>query len=112
MTFKLDSAGVILDWDRLSLEDRDKVINALEYARLSYMYETRRIFNSVESAKNESSDIRELMPYIGKPCRVQGIKGVFKGIEETYEDYYYILEQEDGNIFHESMVANIKFNNN
>lgn len=112
MTFKLDSTGVILDWDKLSLEDRDKVINALEYARLSYMYETRRIFSSVESAKNESSDIQELMPYIGKSCKVESVKGIFKGVEETYEDYYYIVEQEDGNIFHESMVANIKFNIN
>ena len=111
MTFKLDSTGVILDWDKLSLEDRDKVINALEWARLSYMYETRRIFNSVESAKNESSDIRELMPYIGKPCRVEGIEGIFKGIEETYEDYYYIIEQEDSSISHESMVAHIEFIN-
>lgn len=111
MTFKLDSTGVILDWDKLSLEDRDKVINALEWARLSYMYETKRIFNSIKSAKKESSNIQELMPYIGKSCNVQGIKGVFKGIEETYEDYYYIIEQKDGSTSHESMVANIKFNN-
>jgi hypothetical protein len=109
MMFKLDSTGVILDWDKLSLEDRDKVINALEWARLRYMYETKRVFNTAESAKNESSDIQELMSYVEKPCKIGSVKGIFKGIEETYEDYYYIIEQEDGNIFHESMVAHIEF---
>ena len=40
---------------------------------------------------------------------VSPYKGIFKGIEETFEDYYYIIETDDGKIVYETCVSSIDF---
>lgn len=109
MIFKLNSAGVIIDWDEASLEEKDKMVKAIELARTAYIFETRRIIKSTEDAKDCSSDIQELIPFIGHKCKSHDLVGIFKGIEETWEDYYYIIELEDGRLKYNTMVDSIEF---
>ena len=109
MIFKLNSAGVIFDWDRATIEEKDEIIKAIELARTSYIFETRRIIKNSEDAKDCSSQIQELIPFIGHKCKSHDVVGVFKGIEETWEDYYYIIEQEDGKVSYNTMVDTIEF---
>lgn len=109
MIFKLNSAGVIFDWEEASLEEKDAMMKALERARTAYIFETRRIIKNSEDAKDCSSRIQELISFIGHKCKSHDIIGVFKGIEETWEDYYYIIESEDGKLHYNTMVDSIEF---
>lgn len=109
MIFKLNSAGVIFDWEEASLEEKDAMMKALERARTAYIFETRRIIKNSEDARDCSSRIQELIPFIGHKCKSHDIIGVFKGIEETWEDYYYIIESEDGKLHYNTMVDSIEF---
>lgn len=109
MIFKLNSVGVIFDWEEASLEEKDAMMKALERARTAYIFETRRIIKNSEDAKDCSSRIQELIPFIGHKCKSHDIIGVFKGIEETWEDYYYIIELEDGRLKCNTMVDTIEF---
>ena len=85
------------------------MIKALERARTAYIFETRRIIKNAEDAKDCSSTIRELIPFIGHKCKSHDMIGVFKGIEETWEDYYYIIQLEDGTLKYNTMVDSIDF---
>ena len=99
MIFKLNSAGVIFDWEEASLEEKDAMMKALERARTAYIFETRRIIKNSEDARDCSSRIQELIPFIGHKCKSHDIIGVFKGIEEFWKNYYYIIELEDGGYY-------------
>ena len=46
MIFKLNSEGFILNWDRATIEEKDEIIKAIELARTSYIFETRRIIKN------------------------------------------------------------------
>ena len=80
MIFKLNSAGVI-----------------------------RRIIKNSEDAKDCSSQVQELIPFIGHKCKSHDIIGVFKGIEEFWKNYYYIIELEDGGLKCHTMTDTIEF---
>lgn len=108
MIFQLDTEGHILDWNKLDLQSKDDVINAIELARQHYIWETRRIFNSIESTEGCDKRIQELMSHIGQKCKSHNIVGIFKGVEETFEDYYYIIEH-DGKTTYNTMVDSIEF---
>ena len=109
MIFKLNSEGFILDWYKATLEEKDAIIKAIELARTAYIFETRRIIKNLEGAKDCSSQIQELIPFIGHKCKSHNIVGVFKNIEETWEDYYYIIEREDSKVSYNTMVDTIEF---
>ena len=109
MIFELNTFGYIIDWDKATLEEKDAMMKALERARKAYRFETRRIIKNVEDAKDCSSRIQELMHFIGHKCKSHDLVGVFKGIEETWEDYYYIIESEDGKLHYNTMVDSIEF---
>lgn len=109
MIFELDTFGYIIDWDKATLEEKDAMMKALELARTAYIFETRRIIKNSEDAKDCSSRIQELIPFIGHKCKSHDIIGVFKGIEETWEDYYYIIKLEDGRLKYNTMVDTIEF---
>lgn len=109
MIFKVSTLGYIVDWNEATLEEKDAIIKAIELARTAYIFETRRIIKNLEDAKDCSLQVRELMPFIGHKCKSHDIVGVFKGIEETWEDYYYIIEQEDGKVSYNTMVDTIEF---
>ena len=95
MIFELNTLGYIVDWDKATLEEKDAMMKALERARTAYIFETRRIIKNAEDAKDCSSAIQKLIPFIGHKCKSYDIIGVFKGVEETWEDYYYIIESEE-----------------
>ena len=109
MIFQLDTEGNIIDWDVADIETKDAIINALELARHNYIWKTRRIFNSIESAKGCDKRIQELMTHIGQKCKSHDTIGIFKGVEETWEDYYYIIEQPYQHKVYNTMVDSIEF---
>lgn len=109
MIFKVSTLGYIVDWDKASSEEKDAMMRALERVRTAYIFETRRIIKNSEDAKDCSSQVQELIPFIGRKCKSHDIVGVFKGIEETWEDYYYIIELEDGRLKYNTMVDIIEF---
>ena len=69
----------------------------------------RRIIKSSEDAKDCNSQVQELMPFIGHKYKSHDIIGVFKGIEELWKKYYYIIELEDGRLRCHTMVDTIEF---
>ena len=83
MIFKVSTLGYIVDWDKASSKEKDAIMRALERVRTAYIFETRRIIKNSEDAKDCSSQVQELMPFIGHKCKSHDIVGVFKGIEET-----------------------------
>jgi hypothetical protein len=105
--FQITEKGDILDWDKLDLESKDAVMYALREAEKTYMWDTRRIIDS-ESDDNPKQ-IQELMPYVGHKCISGDIEGIFKGVEETWEDYYYIIEKPDNKVTYNTMVDSIDF---
>lgn len=109
MIFKVSTLGYIVNWDKASSKEKDAMMRALERVRTAYIFETRRIIKSSEDAKDCSSQVQELMPFIGHKCKSHDIVGVFKGVEETWEDYYYIIELEDGKVSYITMVDTIEF---
>lgn len=108
MIFKLDTDGNIIDWDKLDLQSKDDVINAIELARQHYIWETRRVLDNIESTKGLDKRIQELMSHIGQKCKSHDIVGTFKGVEETWEDYYYMIEH-NGRVTYNTMVDSIEF---
>ena len=51
---------------------------------------------------------KNILKDIGKTV-VSPCKGIFKGIEETFEDYYYIIEKDNGDTVYETCVSQIDF---
>ena len=56
--------------------------------------------------------VKEELLNVGKTCYVDGHMNkeyVFKGIQETFEDYYYILENNNKQISYSSCVGKISY---
>lgn len=56
--------------------------------------------------------VKEELLNVGKTCYVDGHinkEYVFKGIQETFEDYYYILEDNNKKISYSSCVGKISY---
>lgn len=70
-------------------------------------------YYSVEDAPKDSpSWVKEELFNVGKSCTIDGSMKdtyIFKGIQETYEDYYYILEDSNKKISYSSCVGKINY---
>lgn len=95
------------DWDALSVEQKDELLDAIYEAQHYYLFKTRKILKNPEDSDKE--EIRKVLNHVNEKCQSHDIKGIFRGIEETWEDYYYIIETEEG-IVYNTMVDNIEFN--
>lgn len=55
-------------------------------------------------------DILKAMKYkIGTICKVHDVIGIFRGVQLTDEDYYWIVERPDGSICYNTCVDGCKF---
>lgn len=72
--------------------------------------------DNLETLKYKTEDapkwVKEELLNVGKTCYVDGHMNkeyVFKGIQETFEDYYYILEDNNKKISYSSCVGKIYY---
>ena len=72
--------------------------------------------DNLETLKYKTEDapkwVKEELLNVGKTCYVDGHMNkeyVFKGIQETFEDYYYILEDNNKKISYSSCVGKISY---
>ena len=77
------------------------------------MYEVIWNYYSVDDVpENTPKWVKEELLNVGKTCYVDGHTDkeyVFKGIQETFEDYYYILENNNKKISYSSCVGKISY---
>lgn len=77
------------------------------------MYEVIGNYYSVDDVPEDAPKwVKEELLNIGKICYVDGHinkEYVFKGIQETFEDYYYILEDNNNKISYSSCVGKILY---
>lgn len=53
--------------------------------------------------------MRKLAPKIGCRCKTEGEEGIFLGFTSSYEDFYYRIKKDNGDIALETCVSYIKF---
>lgn len=98
-----------IDLDKISADDRVTLIELLDRYKQSIIFSTKKIIKSTSDLDgSEPKWLPELLKDIGKTV-VSPYKGIFKGIEETFEDYYYIIETDDGKTVYETCVSSIDF---
>ena len=74
------------------------------------MYEVIGNYYSVDDVPEDAPKwVKEELLNVGKTCYVDGHVNGFKGIQETFEDYYYILENNDKQISYSSCVGKISY---
>lgn len=77
------------------------------------MYEVIGNYYSVDDVPEDAPKwVKEELLNVGKTCYVNGHidkEYVFKGIQETFEDYYYILENNNKQISYSSCVGKISY---
>ena len=72
------------------------------------MYEVIGNYYSVDNVPEDAPKwVKEELLNVGKTCYVDGY--IFKGIQETFEDYYYILENNNKQISYSSCVGKISY---
>ena len=96
-----------IDVNNISADDRVTLIELLDRYKQSIIFSTKKIIKSTSDLDgSEPKWLPELLKDIGKTV-VSPYKGIFKGIEETFEDYYYILENNNKQISYSSCVGKI-----
>lgn len=74
------------------------------------MYEVIGNYYSVDNVPEDTPKwVKEELLNVGKTCYMDGQEYVFKGIQETFEDYYYILEDNNKKISYSSCVGKISY---
>lgn len=100
---------VKIDVDNISVDDRISLMELLNKYHQVIMFSTKRIIKSTSDLDgSEPKWMSELLKDVGKTV-VSPYKGIFKGIEETFEDYYYMIEEDNGDIVYETCVSPIDF---
>lgn len=98
-----------IDVNNISVDDRVTLIELLDRYKQAIIFSTKKIIKSTSDLDgSEPKWLPELLKDIGKTV-VSPYKGIFKGIEETFEDYYYIIETDDGKTVYETCVSPIDF---
>lgn len=93
-------------------EDVPILLETFDALSRKIMFTTKAIYTKVEEVINDSPIwVKEILSNVNKSCYINNnSKEIFKfkGIEETYEDYYYILEN-NNEIRYETAVSKIQF---
>ena len=109
---------ITIDTDNLETlkyetKDVSILINTFQQLMNKLMYEVIGNYYSVNDVpKNAPKWVKGELLKVEKTCYVDGNmdrKYVFKGIQETFEDYYYILENNNKQISYSSCVGKIYY---
>lgn len=95
---------------------QESIVEALEkafegytdmYSRPEMTWVTNEYF---DGCNREDNHWLELNKHIGEECEAEGMKGIFKGVVATIEDYYYVIDTGDKEELMTG-VAKIRFGN-
>lgn len=110
---------ITIDTDNLETlkyktEDVPILIKTFQQLINKLMYEVIGNYYSVDDVPEDAPKwVKEELLNVGKTCYVDGHMNkeyVFKGIQETFEDYYYILENNNNKqISYSSCVGKISY---
>lgn len=101
--------------EALEYETKDVLILMRTFQHLinKLRYEVIGNYYSVDDVPKDAPKwVKKELFNVGKTCYVDGHidkEYVFKGIQETFEDYYYILENNDKKISYSSCVGKILY---
>ncbi len=94
-------------------EDVPILMKTFQQLMTKLMFEVVGNYYSVDNVPEDApKQIKEELLNVGKTCYVDGHMDkeyVLKGIQETFEDYYYILENNDKQISYSSCVGMISY---
>jgi len=100
---------VKIDVNNISIDNKISLMDLLDKYRNALLFSTKRIIKSKYNLDGSEPDwMLDLINNIGKEV-TSPYKGIFIGIEETFEDYYYIIKT-DNEIVYETCVSPIVFN--
>lgn len=107
---------IIIDTDNLETlkyktEDVPILMKIFQQLINKLMYEVIGNYYSVDDVPEDAPKwVKEKLLNVGKICYVDMNKEyVFKGIQETFKDYYYILENNSKQISYSSCVRKISY---
>ena len=109
---------ITIDTDNLETlkyktEDVPTLIKTFQQLINKLMYEVIGNYYSVDDVPEDAPKwVKEELLNVGKTCYVDGHMNkeyVFKGIQKTFEDYYYILENNNKQISYSSCVGKISY---
>ena len=107
---------ITIDTDNLETlkyrtEDALILMGTFQQLMNKLMYEVIGNYYSVDDVpENTPKWVKEELLNVGKTCYIDehmDKEYVFKGIQETFEDYYYILENNDKQVSYSSCVGKI-----
>lgn len=86
----------VYNWDNYSIKEKLNIAYKLAAISNKLLNSRIRLIKSMADLKESDSDtIKNAIKYIGKEI-VSPQQGIIVGIEETLEDYYYVIQaQED-----------------
>lgn len=98
-----------IDVDTISADDKISLIELLDNYHRVLMFSTRRIIKSKNDLDGSEPEwMLDLISNIGKTVLYHNEKGKFIGVEETFEDYYYMIDI-GGKIVYETCISPIEF---
>lgn len=109
---------VTIDTDNLDSfewksEDAPMLLEAFDKLRFRVMFtEIGNYYSPEEAPKDSPSWVKEELNNVGKQCHIDGHNDttyIFKGIQETLEDFYYILEDINHKIIYSSCIGKIEY---
>lgn len=107
ITIDTDNLGAL----KYKTEDVPILMETFQQLINKLMYEVIGNYYSVDDAPEDAPKwVKEELLNVGKICYVDrhmDKEYVFKGIQETFEDYYYILEDNNKKISYSSCVGKI-----
>lgn len=99
-----------IDIDTISADDKISLIELLDKYQRTLLFSTKKLIKSKDDLDGSEPEwMLDLINNIGKKVLYHNKKGVFIGVEETFEDYYYIIKIDD-KIIYETCVSPIYFN--
>lgn len=101
--------GIIKDKDKYSIEELIKIMEELDNARMNIMFTTIRIIKSESDLKETDPEwLKTEIANVGRKVFNNSKVGIFVGIEETFEDFYYIIKKDDGTMY-ETCVSKLDY---
>lgn len=98
---------------KYEIKDVPILMRTFQHLINKLMYEVIGNYYSVDDVPEDAPKwVKEELLNVGKICYVDGHinkEYVFKGIQETFEDYYYILEDNNNKISYSSCVGKILY---